>query len=399
MGGFFLHLHIARFYYLRALIYRRLLESMTRIKKIIFLLLFTITSCYNMSYGQNSKDSVHTYLSVRYHSGFILPHHTTMMYWIEDYTNGLELTYGFRNYKSNHWSAVFNYPEVGLGFYTSSLGNDEVFGQGYALFPYINFHIWRKHRFETSYKIALGLGYVDTHFDVDTNPEDLIIGSALNAYVGLGLLASYRLHENFSITAGINMNHFSNGAAKKPNYGANIASANIGLKYHFDDKATPDVEKTLAPRFKKHELILTVAGGSNQLKYIDPEKYWSGTISANYLWYRSAKRAWGLGADIMYMGGAPHYFEPDAPESESYNTLDHMYGGIVGSYNLFVNKVTMVMQMGVYVFYKIKPIQPVYPRLGIRYDINDKLMANFTVKASFFSSEYLEFGLAYKLHQ
>ncbi len=364
-----------------------------------YITLFIILLIYPVAgKTQSKKDSIHTYLSARYHSGFILPHHANMMYWIEDYTNGFELTYGFSNFRPNNWSAYFNYPEVGLGFFTTSLGNDEVFGQGYALFPYINFHIWRKKRFNASYKIALGLGYADTHYDVNANPEDLIIGSAFNVYVGLGILASFRLNNKIGITAGLNVNHLSNGAAKKPNYGANVASANIGLKYYFNDSPTPEVEKVMAPRFKKHEFLIMAAAGRNQVERVDPEINWSGTINATYLWYRSAKRAWGLGADLMYLGGAPHYFESDVYQTQSYSTLDYMYGGIVGSYNLFVNRVTMVMQVGVYVFYKIKPIQPIYPRVGIRYNITDRLMANFTVKASFVSSEYLEFGLAYKLH-
>ena len=75
-----------------------------------------------------------------------------------------------------------------------------------------------------------------------------------------------------------------------------------------------------------------------------------------------------------------------------------MYGGVFGSYNFRFNNTQLFAQVGVYLLYTIKPIQAIYPRVGVRQRIVKDLYANFSIKASFFKAEYIEFGLGYRFN-
>ncbi|TLX73916.1 acyloxyacyl hydrolase [Labilibacter sediminis] len=368
---------------------------------ILVIILFLFQSIAINGQQFETKDTVNnkqTYITARYSYGFTIPHHVSMLYLLEDFVHGVELNYGVANFSKNHWGSYFNYPEMGIGAMYTTLGNKEVFGNAYAVYPYVNFHISRKKRFNASYKVGVGLGYSDTPYDLAENPENRVFGSKFNIYVGFGLLTDYKISNHLSLLGAFTLNHWSNGAVQKPNHGVNVASVTAGVKYHLSEEDYPTIEKVRAPKSKKKEFIGVLSMGRSHSHSLYTQKHWSASLNLNYLWHSSAKRACGVGADVIYYGDAPYYFDYASETDDEFTTADFMYGGLLGSYNVFLNRVTMVMQLGVYVFYETKPDQPLYTRLGLRYNINDRLLANFSVKAGFFKSEFLEFGLGYRIH-
>lgn len=108
--------------------------------------------------------------------------------------------------------------------------------------------------------------------------------------------------------------------------------------------------------------------------------YSSGSLSINHIWYRSVKSAWSAGLDAIYFGAAPYAY-PDIKEYIDHT--DRMFYGVFGGRHWIMGKTSLFVQVGVYLYSHIKPPQPVYPRLGIRHRITDRLVANFSVKASF----------------
>ena len=110
-------------------------------KLLTYIALFVLLIPVN---GQTKDtDKKHTNLTVRYHQGLVIPHHVNMLYFIDDFSRGLEVTYGRQLFDENSWESYFNYPEIGLGFYYGTFGNKDIFGAGLALFPYINYNIHR----------------------------------------------------------------------------------------------------------------------------------------------------------------------------------------------------------------------------------------------------------------
>ncbi|MBS2210226.1 acyloxyacyl hydrolase [Carboxylicivirga mesophila] len=320
-----------------------------------------------------------------------------MMYFIDDFSGGIEITYGRSLFTPQSWQSYFNYPEIGLGFYHGTFGNKDIYGTGYALFPYINYNIYRNPKLSVQNKVSMGLGYATKPFDIETNTYNTVFSSHLNVYIGLALLMDYRIHKNFSLSASASLTHLSNGAYRKPNHGVNTLTASLGAKYHFNDALTPVLPKEVAPPSNKREVLIVGSIGRSQSTPYNQQLYWNGSLSINHLWHINEKRAVGLGFDQFYSETAPYSWEAyeKAGEDVTFSTQDYLFNAVFASYNVFLGKTTLFVNVGTYLHTNIKPPQPVYPRLGIRHYVTKNLIANFSVKASFFRSEFLEFGLGY----
>ncbi|HBX88377.1 MAG TPA: deacylase, partial [Marinilabiliaceae bacterium] len=48
-----------------------------------------------------------------------------------------------------------------------------------------------------------------------------------------------------------------------------------------------------------------VSAGRNQAAAYNPTIYWSGSITASHLWYKTEVKAYGIGLDLIKFGGAP----------------------------------------------------------------------------------------------
>lgn len=157
---------------------------------------------------------------------------------------------GEAGFGGDTWERFFNYPEIGIGFYHGTFGNKEVYGTGYALFPYINYKIVRTPKLSIQNKVSMGLGYATKPFSIDDNTFNTVFSSHLNVYIGLALLADYRVSDHFSVAVSAALTHLSNGAARKPNHGINTLTTSIGAKYHFNKALTPTVFKAQPEKVK-----------------------------------------------------------------------------------------------------------------------------------------------------
>lgn len=61
--------------------------------------------------------------------------------------------------------------------------------------------------------------------------SNLVVGSSTNAYINLGLKFSYAVSDAVSLTAGLDLSHYSNGNTSWPNPGVNTMGGAIGVVY------------------------------------------------------------------------------------------------------------------------------------------------------------------------
>ncbi len=331
-------------------------------------------------------------IGLRYHTGIVIPHHANMAYFINDYSRGTELTYGITNCNKDNWMRYFNYPEIGIGLFYNTFGSNDIYGSGISLYPYIQSTLFRSSRFLIRNKVAFGLGYATKPYDIDINPNNHILGSHLNAYVGLGFYATYNTGNHWAINSNLSFNHLSNGAMANPNNGINTVTASIGVNYIFEGGLNPLVQKIHPPKSSINEILIVAGFGRSQSALFNPNYYNSFTFSAAHMWHRSEKNAWGLGIDLINYGAAPYVFN-EFPTPASFS--ETLYVGVAGHYNIAMGKSVVFIQLGKYALYQIKPKQMLYSKIGLRYNITNHLLASFGVKASFFKAEFLEFGIGY----
>ncbi|PZX20362.1 lipid A 3-O-deacylase PagL [Breznakibacter xylanolyticus] len=345
------------------------------------------------------NDSTRIQVTGRYHYGIVVPHHTSMTYLINDYSRGMEINITRKRYRQNLWETYLNKPETGIGLWVSSFGNANIYGNGFAVYPFINFRMFDAGRFSAKYRVALGLGYATKPFDVETNSYNTVFGSHLNAYVGLGALLNYRISKQLIINTTFSLNHLSNGSSKKPNNGINTATISLGTTWIPNASPEPVIAQQRAPLDNSREWIITGSIGRNQAAAYNPQRYWSGSLTINHVWFRKKTVAYTGGLDLIHFGGAPYAnlkFQ-NMDENARYTMADNLYVGALAGAQALLGTTTLYVNTGVYLYKSTPPRQPVYARLGIRQQITPHLLGHFGIKANFFAAEFIEFGLGYRL--
>ncbi|ASB47991.1 acyloxyacyl hydrolase [Alkalitalea saponilacus] len=348
--------------------------------------------------SEANNDSTFYSIEARYHYGIVIPHHSNMAYFISDYASGVEINLNRRRFGSQIWESKMGYPETGIGFWFSTLGEPNIYGNGYAIYPYINFNLFDLGNLNARYRVALGLGYADTPYDKSGNLFNNIFGSYLNAYIGLGLHLSYPVSNRINLRSTLSLNHMSNGSSRKPNHGLNTAAISFGATYHLSTQEYPRVLPQTSPRIKAREIVGTLSAGRNQAAPYPPDIHWSGSLTLTHLWYQTENKAYGLGLDFIRYGGAPLAFIKleEMDFNAEYGFSDYFYTGITGTMESHLGATALYITAGAYVHYKTEPRQPVYARLGIRQKIYENLLGHFGIKANFFTAEFIEFGMGYR---
>ena len=104
--------------------------------------------------------------------------------------------------------------------------------------------------FDYEWNFGLSFGWVP--YDPETNPNNKMMGSKINAYLNVDLLLKWRIMREVDLSAGIALTHFSNGNTKYPNAGLNSIGGRIALAYNFGRQSPETAPRTLCPDFPRH---------------------------------------------------------------------------------------------------------------------------------------------------
>ncbi|MBN2595605.1 acyloxyacyl hydrolase [Labilibaculum sp.] len=341
---------------------------------------------------KNNKDIFTT--TIQYHYGVVMPHHKSISYLINDQISAVELNMGYIPSNEKNWAKLYKQPEVGLGLYHGSLGNDKVLGNVTAIFPYINFPLSRGNKWEMNTQLGIGLGYTKKHFDPVKNYTNLAIGTKFNAFFKLVAQGSYSINSKWGINAGLGFNHISNGAISAPNKGLNILTSNFGVKYYWNEKSRKSFTPAVIEEKLPNEFVLIWGNGIKQASEKDHHKYYTSSLTGNYSFGINAKQKIGFGIDLFYNKAANRGKWDFEPETDFENRFSQ---AIFISHDLVIEKFSIIANIGVYTYYKTEPEKPIYTRLGIRYILNKHLITSLSLKAHMGKADYIEWGIGYRI--
>jgi hypothetical protein len=373
---------------------------MSRFKYFIILIyIFHFSDKENILSAANLQDSIYYAIEAKYQYGFTIPHHPDMFYQISDYTRSGEINVVRRRYKSQFWESNTRRLETGVGLWFSSLGQNDLYGHVISIFPFINLHLFNLGKLSTKSRVALGLGYANKPYDKYKNPYNNALGSHFNAYIGLGFMLYYPIIDKITLHGGVSLNHMSNGSSQKPNNGINTLALSVGARYNLTDKNHFAEKHIDIKKYKKFELLPTISIGRNHPALYYDKKFWSGSITLTSLWYLKNNIALGLGIDFIRHGGAPFSYKTHNQMNEysSFSYKDYLYAGSFATLEYHLGSLSLYMAPGYYLYYKTKPRQPLYARLGVRQKIYKNICAHFGIKANYFVAEFIEFGFGYRL--
>ncbi len=358
-----------------------------------FLLFICFIGCTCLFAQEKSEKNIFT-TTLRYHYGIVMPHHKSISYLVNDQISAVELNFGYIPSYEKKWAKLYKQPEIGIGLYHGSLGNDKALGNVTAIFPYINFPLLVGSKWEFSTQLGFGLGLANKHFDPVRNYTNLAIGTKFNAFFKLIAQGSYSVNSKWGINAGLGFNHISNGAISAPNKGLNLLTSNVGVKYYWNDKNrklfTPAAREEKLP----NEFILIWGNGIKQASEKDHHKYYTSSLTGNYSFGINAKQKIGFGIDLFYNKAANRGKWDFSPEISFKNRFSQ---AIFISHDLAIGKFSIIANIGAYTFYKTTPEKPIYTRLGLRYELNEHFLTSLGLKAHMGKADYIEFGIGYRI--
>jgi len=197
--------------------------------------------------------------------------------------------------------------------------------------------------------------------------------------------------------AGVAFSHTSNGNIKEPNKGLNIITSCLALDYSFQRpvkkayKVPEDVKDT-----SKNQFQIFGSLGFKQISRSFGTTYTVSALSSEYS-RRISETGWiGIAGSFYYDPSLRKEISLDSNDTIRATTADLIRITLNLSYELKMGHISYILQPGVYV--KNAYTQPgfISNRIGLRYQINDRLSAAVTIKANWVAiADYIEWGIGY----
>jgi hypothetical protein len=298
------------------------------------------------------------------------------------------------------WERDYAYPEIGLSLWYSGLGKSSYLGDAWALYPFVNFPLYRHEHWAVCFRFGLGLGYITRPFDRIDNYKNTAIGSHLNAAINIQFQARYKLSNRFTLSGGVCLQHFSNGSLKLPNYGLNIPMINLGVAYRLV-RQNPQIVDHFYPPTEPFEAILRhhmefyigFMLGYKNMSAVYGENYMVYHLFENTLFPVSKKSKFGFGFDLSY--DASHVKVLEMRGSPASSALQIVRPGINAAYELVMSKVGIVVNLGYYLGGKESSNGPLYEKLAIQYNFSKDFFATAMLKVHFGRADYIGWGIGY----
>jgi hypothetical protein len=368
---------------------------MRRLRIFLFVLCALIFCRSNLK----AQDSIRagSWLTLDLHYGFILPLYTSSMnILIEGHVPAFELDYVYKPAPQNTWLDGYHCPETGIAFFNAYLNNPAQLGSEYGIYPFINFHLKSSFSEGLYFRVGIGMAYLPTIFNAFDNHKNDVIGSHLNAMVNVRLNYHIYLSDNIRLETGLGLTHCSNGAFQTPNLGINLITANTGLSYCINGgKRSATAPFIDTAKTKKIESDFFVAVAGSEVEPPGGERYPDLTLS--YIAFRrlSSKSKLGIGTDIFYNEANIERLKNDTAAFK--NNINNTQIGVKVAYELTLDKLSLPLEMGGYLYTNYIGNGYIYNRIGLRYHAGKHIIANLTLLTHFAKADFIEWGMGYKL--
>ncbi|MDG1728454.1 MAG: acyloxyacyl hydrolase [Algibacter sp.] len=364
-------------------------------------LVYTYVFCliFAVAFAQDKTHS--SYFDVNYYKGNIALHNNEILHLITGHPEGVILSWNKKTYGFEDWEQRFNYPDYGVSFAYQGM-KSPVLGNNYSLYAHYNFYFLNRN---LMFRIGQGIGYNTNPYHRETNFKNVAFGTKFGSstYVMLNYKKE-RIIDRFGVQAGFSLIHYSNANVKSPNNGTNSITFNVGLNYNLeatdleyqntlDKKADQDFSESI-----KYNLVFRT--GINESDIVGSGQYAMYVLSAYADKRINKTSALQLGADIFFSNFLKElifYQSVAFPERGLSGNEDHKRIGVFAGHELFINKTSLITQLGYYIYYPFDFEGQTYARIGLKRYFSKKWFGALTLKAHGAKAEGVEFGLGVRL--
>ncbi|MCL6295548.1 acyloxyacyl hydrolase [Jejuia spongiicola] len=365
--------------------------------RLFLIFLFCVVSC--MLFSQEKEHT--SYLDLSYFKGNIALHNNDILHLIKGHPEGYILSWNKKTFGYNDWEQRYNYPDYGISFAYQNLKN-EVLGEVSSLYAHYNFYFLKRN---LMFRIGQGLAFTTNPYDKDNNFRNIAFGSKLmsSTYVMFNYKKE-RVLDNFGFQAGLSLIHYSNANVKAPNTSINSLTFNLGVTYSLDDEDLEFV--TTLPETNDEKFTqpvkynLAFRSGVNESDVVGSGQFPFYILSAYADKRINPKSALQFGTDVFFSNFLKEliYYKSVAfPEENVSGNEDYKRVGVFVGHELFINKTSLITQLGYYVYYPFDFEGKTYFRVGLKRYINDKWFGALTLKSHGAKAEAVEFGIGVRL--
>ncbi|TWO33393.1 acyloxyacyl hydrolase [Seonamhaeicola sediminis] len=363
----------------------------------LFLTCFLIVFS-SVSFAQENQYS--SYFDVNYFKGNIALHNNDILHLIQGHPEGVILSWNKKTFGYQEWEQRYNYPDYGISFAYQNLKND-VLGNNYSIYAHYNFYFFKRN---LMMRIGQGLAYTTNPYNRETNFRNIAFGTQLmSSTYGMLNYKKERLFDKFGLQGGLSFIHYSNANVKAPNTSINSVTLNLGVTYSMDDK-NPEYHSNLQENDNKFveplKYNLVFRSGINESDIVGSGQFPFYIFSAYADKRINIKSALQLGADVFFSNFLKEYIKYRSvafPEDNLSGDEDFKRIGVFAGHELFVNKLSLVTQLGYYVYYPFDFEGRTYVRVGMKRYFSDKWFGALTLKSHGFKAEAVELGIGIRL--
>ncbi len=370
-------------------------------KKILFLFLsFSFLWSTAQEKEQSKKGS---YIQLENFYGNILKHQPNVAPLILGHPSGFILSWNQRNYGNQAWEHRYNYPDFGVSFSYQDYKN-KILGSLYAIYGHYNFYLFNRHaKNKLIFRAGIGLAYNTHPYDKVNNNKNVAFGTRLNSSTYFKLYYQREhLFDKLGLQAGFTFIHASNSSIKAPNTGINTWGVTAGINYDLEDKPQEFHLNSETKKFKeKIRFNAVFRTGVNESDYIGTGTKPFFTLSGYADKRLNIKSSIQLGTDVFLTYFLKEHIKLQRiidGEDLTQKAPDWKRVGVFVGHELFINKISIVAQLGYYVYSPYFYESNVYERLGIKRYFNNNLFAMVSLKAHAANAENVAFAVGYRFN-
>lgn len=359
----------------------------------IFSIITLLSGCLSFAIGQTKiSDNLKVSANIQY--GFALPEYSFVSYFTDSYIKSVEVNLLKETVGNNYWEKLYNYPEIGLSLFYTTLGSDSLFGRAVALNYFFKLKLIDRDRFSFFNRTGIGLGYLSEHFDLNHNKSNVAIGSHVNVHFSFKWGMNFKISDRLVLNGGLSFDHFSNGNTVDPNRGLNNFTGYLGTSYYVGNR-TEKLFLETDSLIKENYIEIFANIGGKQPRSLSSGFYMTNSVSISLT--RSFFRAvhFGVGADMFYDSSVESVL---GDLGDTYKTSDSFQTGLFVSEQFIYNRIRIGLVEGIYVGLKNKVYhKPIYTKAFIQYAITDRFSVRITMKSHLHILDYPELGIGIKL--
>lgn len=376
---------------------------------ILFLLLcITIFTSHENAYALSDSDEkkshaidsllINSQIEIRTSYAFFIHHHFEMTSYPAHFPM-FELSFQKQTYGKQYWQAYFNYPTIGFSAFYSNLGNIDIIGKAYALYPFINFPLNKSKTNTFSFRMGVGLGYLTNKYHPTENFHNTSIGSNVNAAISLTFEYKRYLSERYKISVFAGLTHFSNGSSTEPNNGLNIINAGLSATYLLKDAEEYIPKQYSQQDFKKikPEFYIGLSYGTKRI-LVFQENYTSVFNLEFYVLDRISNLSKiGFGLDLVYDATDNIYVKNYYGYNFEPTFLQLLKPGISLAYELLMGDASFLFNFGYHPYGLDMSYGRWYQKLALKVDVGKFIFGKITLNTHFGAADFIGFGIGVKL--